>query len=253
MTKNSNQGVGSCLKYNLCCCGGCASAESRWLLFLDSVIASYMRVFSPGIRTVPVLSVAKKPAAPRPTSTSTGPAAKCALIRQDEPVWLSIGCWNTFVLWLKSSSLLEVITGREELIEYSKLTCFAKRMLNMVRGGGEQWDRRSVSAAVKHMVHHRCFLLLRNLLHRGRRRRRQGRLRSAHWSGRMNRFDCRLGAEILLSCCWSLLLFLEVITGREELIEYSKLTCFAKRMLNMVRGGGEQWDRRSVSAAVKHR
>ena len=41
-----------------------------------------MRVISLGIRTVPVLSVAKKLAAPRPTSTA--PAAKCGLIRQDE-------------------------------------------------------------------------------------------------------------------------------------------------------------------------
>ena len=41
-----------------------------------------MRVISLGIRTVPVLSVAKKFAAPRPTPTA--PAAKCGLIRQDE-------------------------------------------------------------------------------------------------------------------------------------------------------------------------
>ena len=43
-----------------------------------------MRVFSLGIRTVPVLLVAKKLAAPRPTPTA--PAAKCELIspRQDE-------------------------------------------------------------------------------------------------------------------------------------------------------------------------
>ena len=41
-----------------------------------------MRVISLGIRTVPVLSVAKKLAAPRPTPTA--PAAKCGLIRQDE-------------------------------------------------------------------------------------------------------------------------------------------------------------------------
>ena len=36
------------------------------------------------------------------------------------------------------SSLLEVITGREELIECSQLTCFAKRMLDMVTGGSGQ-------------------------------------------------------------------------------------------------------------------
>ena len=41
-----------------------------------------MRVISLGIRTVPVLSVAKKLAAPRPTPTA--PAAKCGLIKQDE-------------------------------------------------------------------------------------------------------------------------------------------------------------------------
>ena len=73
-----------------------------------------MRVISLGIRTVPVLSVAKKLAAPRPTPTA--PAAKCGLIRQDEAdwLWLSIGCWKTFAL-LFYSSLLEVITGRGEL------------------------------------------------------------------------------------------------------------------------------------------
>ena len=41
-----------------------------------------MRVISLGIRTVPVLSVAKKLAAQWPTPTA--PAAKCGLIRQDE-------------------------------------------------------------------------------------------------------------------------------------------------------------------------
>ena len=108
-----------------------------------------MRVISPGIRTVPVLSVAKKLTAPRPTPTA--PAAKCGLIRQDEAdwLWLSIGCWKTFAL-LFFSSLLEVITGRGELTECSKLTCFAKRMLDMIPGGSGEWDRRSVSAAIKH-------------------------------------------------------------------------------------------------------
>ena len=43
-----------------------------------------MRVISLGIRTVPVLSVAKKLAAPRPRPAPTAPAAKCELIRQDE-------------------------------------------------------------------------------------------------------------------------------------------------------------------------
>ena len=67
-----------------------------------------MRVISLGIRTVPILSVAKKLAAPRPTPTAL--AAKCGLIRQDEAdwLWLSIGCWKTFAL-LFFSSLLEVI------------------------------------------------------------------------------------------------------------------------------------------------
>ena len=51
---------------------------------LDLSFATWpaMRVISLGIRTVPVLSVAKKLAAPRPTPTA--PAAKCGLIRQDE-------------------------------------------------------------------------------------------------------------------------------------------------------------------------
>ena len=75
-----------------------------------------MRVISLGKRTVPVLSVAKKLAAPRPTPTA--PAVKCGLIRQDEAdwLWLSFGCWKTFAL-LFFSSLLEVITGRGELTE----------------------------------------------------------------------------------------------------------------------------------------
>ena len=108
-----------------------------------------MRVISLGIRTVPVLSVAKKLAAPRPTPTA--PAAKCGLIRQDEAdwLWLSIGCWKTFAM-LFFSSLLEVITGRGELTECSKLTCFAKRMLDMVPGGSGEWDRGLVWAAIKH-------------------------------------------------------------------------------------------------------
>ena len=41
-----------------------------------------MRVISLVIRTVPVLSDAKKLAAPRPTPTA--PAVKCGLIGQDE-------------------------------------------------------------------------------------------------------------------------------------------------------------------------
>ena len=55
------------------CSDGMTEAEPTW---------PAMRVISLGIRTVPVLSVAKKLAAPRPTPTA--PAAKCGLIRQDE-------------------------------------------------------------------------------------------------------------------------------------------------------------------------
>ena len=51
-------------------------------LHLSKISWPAMRVISLGIRTVPVLSVAKKLAAPRPTPTA--PAAKCGLIRQDE-------------------------------------------------------------------------------------------------------------------------------------------------------------------------
>ena len=42
---------------------------------------------------------------------------------------------KTFALLLMFSSPLEVITGRRELTECSKLTCFAKRRLDMVPGG----------------------------------------------------------------------------------------------------------------------
>ena len=42
---------------------------------------------------------------------------------------------KTFAFVLMFSSLLEVITGRGELTECSKLTCFAQRMLHMVPGG----------------------------------------------------------------------------------------------------------------------
>ena len=48
--------------------------------------------------------------------------------------WLSIGCWKTLALLLLFFSLLEVMTARGELTECSKLTCFAKRMLDMVPG-----------------------------------------------------------------------------------------------------------------------
>ena len=46
-------------------------------------------------------------------------------------------------------SLLEEITGRGELTECSKLTCFTKRMLDMVLGGSGKVDRRLVPAAVE--------------------------------------------------------------------------------------------------------
>ena len=55
-----------------------------------------------------------------------------------------IGCWKSFALFF--SSLL-VITGRGELTECSKLTCFAKRMLDMVPG------------AVVNEIDDRCRLL----------------------------------------------------------------------------------------------
>ena len=51
----------------------------------------------------------------------------------------------------------------------------------------------------------------------------------------MKRTDCRLGAEKLWPCCCFFSL-LEVMTGRGELTKCSKLTCFAKRMLDMVPG-----------------
>ena len=71
-------------------CGPCYPSEvilpSKPLTNVRQIaeIASWpaMRVISLGIRTVPVLSVAKKLAALRPTPTA--PAAKCGLIRQDE-------------------------------------------------------------------------------------------------------------------------------------------------------------------------
>ena len=114
---------------------------------------------------VPVLSVAKKLTALQ--STPTAPAAKCGLIRQDEVdwLWLSIGCWKTFALFF--SSLLEVITGWGELTECSKLTCFAKRMLDMVPGGNGEWDRRSVSAAARHR---RCTCQGESELGKGKKR-----------------------------------------------------------------------------------
>ena len=106
-----------------------------------------MRVISLGIRTVPVLSVAKKLSAPRPSSDST--------CRQHIPA--DEGAWSGLTVdWVLKNfglvvffSLLEVMTGRGELTECSKLTCFAKRMLDMVLGDSGKWDRRSLSATVR--------------------------------------------------------------------------------------------------------
>ena len=101
------------------------------------------------IRTVPVLSVAKKLAAPRPSSDST-----CGQhVPADEGAWSGLtvnSCWKTLALLLLFFfSLLEVMTGRWELTECSKLTCFAKRMLDMVPGDSGKWDRWSLSATVR--------------------------------------------------------------------------------------------------------
>ena len=68
----------------------------------------------------------------------------------------------------------------------------------------------------------------------------------------MKRTDCRLVAEKLWPCCCCFSL-LEVMTGRGELTECSKLTCFAKRMLDMVPGDSGKSDRRSLSASVRDR
>ena len=74
----------------------------------------------------------------------------CRLMREHEADWRSIGCWKTLdVLLFFFFSLLEVMTGRGELTECSKLTCFAKRMLDMVPGDSGKWDRRSLSATVR--------------------------------------------------------------------------------------------------------
>ena len=66
--------------------GSCASddIDLREPISLHQALPSWpeMRAISLGMRTVPVLSVAKKLAAPRPTPTA--PAAKCGLIRHDE-------------------------------------------------------------------------------------------------------------------------------------------------------------------------
>ena len=107
-----------------------------------------MRVISLGIRTVPVLSVAKKLAAPRPSSDST-----CRQhVPADEGAWSGLtvdSVLKNFGLVFFFFSLLEVMTGRGELTECSKLTCFAKRMLDMVPGDSGKWDRRSLSATIR--------------------------------------------------------------------------------------------------------
>ena len=65
-------------------------------------------------------------------------------------------------------------------------------------------------------------------------------------------YDCRLGAENFC-LVFDVSFLLEIITLRGELTDCSKLTCFAKGILDMVPGGSGEWDRRSVSAAVRHR
>ena len=57
-----------------------------------------MRVISLGIRTVPVLSVAKKLAATRPSSDSTC-RQHVPADEEHEADWLSIGCWKTLA-WM---------------------------------------------------------------------------------------------------------------------------------------------------------
>ena len=108
-----------------------------------------MCVISLGIKTVPVLSVAKKLAAPRPTPTA--PAAKCGLIGQDEAdwLWLSIGCWKTFALlfFFCSSRSKHRVRGAYWVSKADVL--YEKNARHGSRGSGE-WDRRSVSAAVRH-------------------------------------------------------------------------------------------------------
>ena len=107
-----------------------------------------MRVISLGIRTVPVLSVAKKLAAPRSSSDIT-----CRQhVPADERAWMRTDCrLGAEKLWPCCCffSLHEVMTGQGELTECSKLTCFAKRMLDMVPGDSGKWDRRSLSATVR--------------------------------------------------------------------------------------------------------
>ena len=128
-----------------------------------------MRVISLGIRTVPVLSVAKELASPRRAPAT--PVAMYGRIRQDEAdwLWLSIGCWKTFALLLTFSSLLKAIKGRGELTECSKLTCFAKRKLHMVPGAMvSEIDDRTVSATIKGIV----FVLVRSKASWGKRKKR---------------------------------------------------------------------------------
>ena len=131
---------------------GCTSTvkrhtEARW----HSLKAwPAMRVISLGIRTVPVLSVAKKLSAPRPSSDST--CRQHVHVPADEGAWSGLTVdWvlKNFGLASFFFSLLEVMTGRGELTECSKLTCFAKRMLDMVPGDSGKWDRRSLSATVR--------------------------------------------------------------------------------------------------------
>ena len=60
--------------------------------------------------------------------------------------------------------------------------------------------------------------------------------------------------RVLKSFCLVVLFFSSRSNHRAgELTECSKLVCFAKRMLDMVHGGSGERDRRSLSAAIKHR
>ena len=100
-----------------------------------------------GIRTVPVLSVAKESRGasqiahlPRSARTQAG---RCGLTDRRSSVKKLL----SFVRLLMFPSLPEEITGHGMLVDCSKLTCFAKVKFGMVP---EQWDRRSKLAAVSH-------------------------------------------------------------------------------------------------------
>ena len=80
-----------------------------------------------GVRTVPVLSVAKEVAAPARSPTGCGASARthagrCGLTDRRS----SVKKLFSFVCLLMVPSPLEKITGQEMPVECSKLTCFAK-------------------------------------------------------------------------------------------------------------------------------